>query len=83
VAPFVVGRAELAQGRVAPAWVGEAFEVVEDGHPRLGPGAEAVLVEELAFQGGEEALGHGVIETVTDRAHRRGDAGLTTAPPER
>jgi len=45
VAPFVVGRAELAQGRVAPAWVVEAFEVVEDGHPRLGPGAEAVAVE--------------------------------------
>ncbi len=33
-------------------------------------GSESVLVEQLAFEGGEERLGHGVIETITDRSHR-------------
>ena len=83
VAPFVVGGAELAKGGVAPPWVVEAFQVVEDGHPCLGPGAEAVAVQQFAFQGGEEALGHGVVIAVTDRAHRGGDASLTAAPTER
>ena len=31
---------------------------------------EPCSVEQLTFQGGEEALRHGVVEAVTDRAHR-------------
>jgi hypothetical protein len=33
VAPFVVGRAALAEGGVAAVGVVEALQVVEDGHP--------------------------------------------------
>ena len=35
---------------------------------------EVRAVEQLAFEGGEEALGHGVVEAVPDRAHRRDHA---------
>ena len=65
MAPFVVGGAELAEGGVPAVGVVEAFQVVEDGYPGFGPGAEAVAVQQLAFQGGEEALGHGVVVGVT------------------
>ncbi len=37
--------------RVVPA-----LDEVEDGHPGLGLGREAAAVEQLAFEGGEEAL---------------------------
>ena len=32
--------------------------------------SKTLSVDELTLQGGEEALGHGVVEAVTDRAHR-------------
>ena len=47
----------------------------------------AVVIEpgpvgQLAFQGGEEALGHGVVVAVPDRAHRRRHAPLPAALAE-
>jgi hypothetical protein len=41
-----------------------------------------VTVEELAFQGGEEALGDGVVECVADGAHRGDQTGLTQPTAE-
>jgi hypothetical protein len=43
VTPFVVGRAELAQGGVPPMRVVEAFQVVED---RVGGEPEALLANQ-------------------------------------
>ncbi len=40
-----------------PAGIVPSFDELEDGHARLGLRPEAVLVEEFAFKGGEEALG--------------------------
>jgi len=48
----------------------ERFDVVEDGEARLLPGGPVVPVEEFGLQGGEEALGQGVVEAVAGRAHR-------------
>jgi hypothetical protein len=79
VGPLVVGRAVLAQSGMATVGIVEAFAVVEDRHPGLGAGAEAVAVAQLPFQGGEEALGHGVASGVADRAQRGSDAGFTAA----
>ena len=56
-----------------------AFEEVEDGHARFGLGAEAPSLEQLAFEGGGNALAKGSVVGVTDRAHRRSDAGLSAA----
>jgi hypothetical protein len=46
----------------------EAFQVVEDGQAGLGAGPEPVPMEQLAFQGGEEALGEGVVTAPQGRS---------------
>jgi hypothetical protein len=68
---------------MAAAWVVEALQVVEDRGARLGAGREPGVVQQLALQGGEEALGDGVIEAAADRAHRGDQAGLAQAAAER
>src|SRR5688500_3100861 len=63
---------DLAEGRVPPARVVERLEVAEDGELRRASGGEAsagLLVEELALQRGEHALGQRVVEAVGDAAH--------------
>lgn len=40
----------------------------------LGAGGEVVPGQHLVFQGGEERLGRGIVETRTDPAHRLPDA---------
>jgi len=52
------------------------FDEIEHRHAGLDLGLEALAVEQLAFEGGEEALAHGVIEAITHRAHRLSHAGL-------
>src|SRR5262249_5736644 len=42
---------------------------VEHGASRFALGLESVPSQQLAFQRGKEALGHGVVEGVADRAH--------------
>ena len=41
---------------MAPAWIVPALNELEDGHSSLGLGLELAPVEQLAFEGGEEAL---------------------------
>src|SRR5215203_3730793 len=76
VPPLVVGGAEVAQGGVPPAGVVEALQVIEDRRAGLGAGGEPGPVQQLAFQGGEEALGDRVVIAVADRAHGGDQAGL-------
>jgi hypothetical protein len=54
---------------MTPARVVEALDEFEHGGPRLGLRLEPALVEKLAFQRGEEALAHGIVVGVSDRAH--------------
>ena len=61
------------------AWIVPAFDEVENGHARFSLRAEAPSDEELAFECGEEALAKGIVVGVSDRAHRRSDAGLLAA----
>ena len=63
--------------RVVPA-----LHVPEQIDPGSGEVPEAGLVEQLAFEAGEEALGHGVVAAVADGAHRERDAGIAAALPE-
>ena len=63
--------------RVVPA-----LDEFEDGHLRLGLGLKATAVQQLAFQRGEEAFAHGVIETVADRTHGGSYASLLAARSE-
>ncbi len=61
----------------------EALDEVEDGKPGLGLGAKPPPIEQLALQGGEEALAERVVVTVADRTHRGQDSGLLAPQPER
>jgi hypothetical protein len=58
------------------------FDEFEDRHARLDLSLEMTAFEQLAFEGGEETLAHGVVETVTHGTHRRAHAGLTAALAE-
>jgi hypothetical protein len=49
----------------------EALDELEHRDPRFGLRLEPAPVEKLAFQCGEEALAHGIVVGVSDRAHRR------------
>ena len=55
----------------------------EESHASFGLGLEATAgEEEFAFKRGEEALAHGVVVGVPDRAHRWLHAGFSAAPAE-
>src|SRR4051812_4000404 len=51
---FVVGRGDVAQGRMAPPGVVERLAVLEDAGPRLGPGLVVLMVAQPLLQGREE-----------------------------
>ncbi len=63
--------------RVVPA-----FGELEDGPPHLDGGLETVAVDQLALELGEEALGHGVVVALVNRAHRRAHPRLAAALAE-
>src|ERR1700688_3280042 len=48
-----------------------SFDKLEARHASFELGFEAAAVEQLALEGGKETLAHGVVETVSHRAHRR------------
>src|ERR1700730_11243646 len=80
--PFVVDRREIVERGMAAMRVVPTLDEVEHHHAGLDLGFETLAVEQLAFEGGEEALAHGVIEAITHRAHRRPHAGLAAALAE-
>ena len=53
---------------MSSAGIVPSLDEFEYGPACLGLRAEALSVEELAFEGGEEALAHGVVIAVSDRA---------------
>jgi hypothetical protein len=55
----------VVEGRDAALTVVEDLDVVEHRRAQPGSGGPGVAVQQLAFQGGEEALGHGVVQRVT------------------
>src|SRR5918997_256153 len=63
VAVFELGWREVAEGGMAALAVVEGLDVVEDGGPGLLAGPPGLSVEQLGLEGGEEALGDGVVPT--------------------
>ncbi len=59
-----------------------ALDELEDRHARLGLGVETAAVEQLAFERSEKDIAHGIVEAITDRAHRGSHAGLPATYPE-
>jgi hypothetical protein len=54
----------VTSSRVVPG-----LDPLEDGLGQLLAALPAVFVEQLELEGAEEALGHGVVEAITDRSH--------------
>src|SRR5260370_25969935 len=82
VSLFIADRRQIVQTRMPAVRVVTALDEVEDGHPGLGLGGEAAPVQQLALEGGEEALTEGVVIGVAHAAHGRADTGLATAEPK-
>jgi len=69
--PFVVDRRWIVERRVAAVRVVPSLDEIEHRHAGLDLGLEPAAVEQLAFERGEEALAHGIVETIIHGAHRR------------
>ena len=67
------GRA-IGERRVAALSVVPDLDSFEDGQPRRVARRPGLGVDQFGFQGGEEALRHGVIEALARPAHGRGHA---------
>src|SRR6202030_3810021 len=65
--------------RMQPHRIIPTLDVAEAGHLGLGLGCEPAAAEQLGLEGGEEALGHGVVVGVTDDPIE----GRTPASPHR
>src|SRR5689334_12079177 len=61
VAIFEVDWRPVAEGGMATLPVVEDFDVLEDGGPGLPPGGPGLAMEKFGLEGGEEALGDGVV----------------------
>jgi hypothetical protein len=59
----------------------EALDEFEGRTMRFGLCLEATPTKQLAFEGGEETLAHGVVIRVADRAHRGAYACIAAAAP--
>ena len=60
----------------------EAFDEGKDGHARLGVGSEAAAIDQFALERREEALAHGIVIGIANRAGRRPHAGFPAAIAE-
>src|ERR1700757_283231 len=59
-----------------------ALDEIEHRHACLGLSLETVALEQLAFERGEKALAHRIIEAIAHRAHRGPHPGLLAASAE-
>ena len=80
---FEFVRAQVPQSRVQSAGVVPGFQEREDGHARFGLGAKRAPLQELAFERGEDAFRHGVIEAVAGRPGRGHHSHLPAPLAER
>jgi hypothetical protein len=69
IVAFVIDRRLIAERGVATMGIVPALDEVKDRHPCLNPSFETAALEQLAFQGGEKAFRHRVVETIADRTH--------------
>ena len=66
---FVVDGGSIVESGVSTMGVVPRLGGLEDSDADVGLGTEPGAIEELALQGGEEGLGHGVVIAIPDRAH--------------
>jgi hypothetical protein len=59
-----------------------AFDPREDGRACCFSSMEVISIQHFAFQGREEAFGHGVVEAIANAPHRGPYTKLLAAPAE-
>src|SRR5260370_20886671 len=67
-------RAQVSESRVPPTTIVEEFDVFEDRAAGLGSRAPLSLGDQFDFEGGEEALRHRIVPTVSAAAHAAQDS---------
>ena len=70
-AAFELVGAQVPQRGVQSVGVVPGFEEREDGHARFAMGVKRTPLQQLAFECGEQALGHRIVVAVARRASRR------------
>lgn len=83
---FVLDRAEVAEGGVAPPGVVPALDPLEHRRRELGAAGPGAAVEKLALHGRPERLDEGVVDAGGDAAHgteQPGGAKPVTEEPRR
>ena len=73
---FVLRGGEISRPRVTAMRIVPPLQELEDSHSCLGLRPEPLAIEQLAFQGREEALAHRVVVAVAGRFHRGADTGF-------
>ncbi len=71
---FVSNRTEIAERRMSPHPVVEAFDILEDGLPSLSLCSEGSAFDTFTLEGPEKRLSHGIVVTVARATHARRDA---------
>jgi hypothetical protein len=66
--PLIIDRREISDRGMASSSIAEAFDEFKDRMSRLSLRLEAAPIEQLAFEGGEETLAHGVVVSAMFRA---------------
>ena len=74
--PFVLHGGEIIKAGVATIGVVPALDVLEDRHAGFNLVSERETVKELAFEGGKEALAHGVVVAIPHGTHGGAHPGL-------
>lgn len=80
---FVGHGRSVAQCGMQPDWVVPIFDEAEAGHFGFGLGCKAASYQQLAFQGREEALAHGIVAGVANQPSAGPSTGLWPAEPSR
>jgi len=81
--PFVCKRRQIVECGMPAVGVIEPLDVVEEREAGGIPRREGVSGEQFAFERGEEALRHRVVEAIPPTAHRGRHPRLAQPPPER
>jgi hypothetical protein len=66
VTPLVIDRRQIVERGVAAMRVIPALNEIKDRDAGFDLGLEAAAVEQLAFERGEKALAHGIVEAIAD-----------------
>jgi hypothetical protein len=69
-------RGQVAESRMQTLTIVPTLDELEDGYPRRGAGRDR-LGGTLGFEGGKEALHHGIIVTIGGTAHADGDTMIS------